>query len=105
MIPEMMKNACWLVIGISSVSSTTGPIHCELLVNVHGPPGKATPIAVSVGPAETHQSSSSRRRCPNTAPNLSRILGLNDLSSASASNPDRTKSGGMSDKTSITAPR
>ena len=51
-----------------------------------------------------HHPSSSRNRFSKTARNLSRILGLNDLSSASVSKPSSTNSEGMEDKTLMTPP-
>ena len=46
-----------------------------------------------------------QRAASPTARNLSRILGLNDLSSASVSNPSSINSEGIEDKTLMTAPR
>ncbi len=54
--------------------------------------------------ADDHQRSS-KSRFSRTALNLSRILGLNDLSSASVSKPSSINSEGMDDKTLMTAPR
>ena len=53
---------------------------------------------------DDHQRSS-KSRFSRTARNLSRILGLNDLSSASASKPSSVNSEGIEDKTLMTSPR
>ena len=52
-----------------------------------------------------HHPWSSKSRFSRTARNLSRILGLNDLSSASVSKPSSINSEGMEDKTLMTAAR
>ena len=102
MIPETRKNACWFMTGSSDRFFGSPP-------DLHNYPSQRNRSEMATfnrGSALAyHHQWSSKSRFSQTARNLSRILGLKDLSSASASKPSSINSEGMVDKTLMTAPR